>query len=411
MKNDVIKKMIAVVALSALAACGGGGGGGDSSSSSGSSSSDSSGGSGAVLTGAVADGYLRDARVFLDRNNNHVYDAGEPETRSGDQGRYSLDVEPGDGDLYPVVVEVEAGVTVDEDSGAIDSDYVLESPPGRWQFVSPLTTLVKLEMDKNSSMTEVQAMLKVSNALGVTTSISLFDDYLDTSNVAAVSVSEYGRTHRVARIVASALGRLRTVINQNLGGIIDPGEEVLVSYMISDQIMAEADQVEEALAVERSGGRVVDVDSLVESIDSAINSDTLNTDLLFKYQDRMSQQPESWDMQAPEVVESFPAAGERTSVDTRIVISFDEDLDEALVGNSILTLSGAEGAVSGTVSYDNATRELSFAPDNNLIANSDYDVILSAEVADALGNNLMADVSWSFSTIFDLLPPEMPDDL
>lgn len=65
-------------------------------------------------------------------------------------GVYNLTVSPGEGELYPVIVEVIAGQTIDEDDGlAVTNGYFMEALPGRWGFVSPLTTMVALEGEKS----------------------------------------------------------------------------------------------------------------------------------------------------------------------------------------------------------------------------------------------------------------------
>src|SRR6056297_2716990 len=99
-----------------LTACEGGGGGSDTSSAT-STPTTTSEPTASTLSGTVADGYLQGARVFLDRNGNRVYDSGEPMTMSATGGAFTLSINPGEEQRYPVVVEVIAGVTIDEDDG------------------------------------------------------------------------------------------------------------------------------------------------------------------------------------------------------------------------------------------------------------------------------------------------------
>ncbi len=125
-----IISLFACLSLLLLSACGGGGGGDSSATSR--AADDGSTATLTTLTGTVADGYLRDARVFLDRNNNRIYDNGEPTAQSTTGGVYTLNVSPGEGELFPVVVQVIAGQTVDEDTGtSVVNSYLLESLPGR----------------------------------------------------------------------------------------------------------------------------------------------------------------------------------------------------------------------------------------------------------------------------------------
>ncbi|MCK4501627.1 MAG: hypothetical protein KAU22_01240, partial [Desulfuromonadales bacterium] len=225
--------LFALLSLFLLSACGGGGGG----DSSGTSRTADDGSSAIVttLTGTVADGYLTAAQVFLDRNGNRVYDNGEPMAQSTTGGAYTLEVNPGEGELYPVVVQVVAGQTVDEDTGvAVTNGYLLETLPGRWQFVSPLTTLVGLECNKNPSLSEQQVEIAVRSQLGIADSVSLFTDYIMPGNVDEALAVEYSRAHRAAQVVANIMGSLRVSIAQNLGGQVADAEQLLVAYMVSD---------------------------------------------------------------------------------------------------------------------------------------------------------------------------------
>jgi len=392
--------------LSLLAACGGGGGGdSDSGTPAGSVSAGAT-----TLSGKIADGYLRGARVFLDRNSNGRYDNGEPTTQSTAGGIYTLAVNSGDGELYPVVAEILPGQTVDEETGvALAESFLLESPAGKWQFVSPLTTLVKQEQDKNPSFTELQAVLKVRSEMGIDDNVSLFNDYLALGSGGTLSAQEYGRAHKVARVVAALMAGLRTEIVQNLGGQISAAEAKMVSFMISDQISQEAAQIKQALNTERNNGVPVDVNGLAADMESSINPSTLDADLLALYVQREEQNLPNWDMQPPTVLSQSPAPSETTSVDITVGIVFDEPLDETLIDNNLLQLSGPNGVLSGVVSYNAALNQLSFVPEQVLLPYSTYQVTLKKELADSLGNRLAEDLAWNFVTTFNQLPPPLPD--
>ena len=403
----IILSLFALLSICLLSACGGGGGG----DSSGTTKTADDGGTSVVttLTGIVADGYLRDARVFLDRNNNRVYDNGEPTAQSATGGAYSLDVNPGDGDLYPVVVQVVAGQTVDEDTGApVAHSYLLESLPGHWQFVSPLTTLIKLERDKNPSFSQQQADIAVRSQLGIVDSVSLFSDYISPGGVDAAVAAEYNRTHRTAQTVANLMGSLREGISQNLGGV-DDAEQRLVSYMVGDQILWQAPLIEQAFNNERNSGTVVDVASLTSDIAAAVNLANLDAAAIARYEQRLEQNFDTWDMQPPQVQSQSPPAGDTASIDTVISLSFDEPLDETLLTNGIIELTGPNGLVSGNLDYDSEHIRLTFTPNQFLIPFSNYQVTVRGDLADALGNSLGTDLTWTFTTIFDQTPPPLPD--
>ncbi|BES72616.1 hypothetical protein RE428_36340 [Marinobacter nanhaiticus D15-8W] len=124
-------------------------------------------------SGRVIDGYLRNARVWLDLDGDYQYDAadvevvvgvnpertitladGEPTAMSGDGGRFSLDLssfevnptlaadlDPTD---YPLVAIVIPGVTEEETHDGyvtLEHAYQMSAPPGE-QYVTPLATMV-----------------------------------------------------------------------------------------------------------------------------------------------------------------------------------------------------------------------------------------------------------------------------
>ena len=408
----IISQFCCGLALLLLSACGGGGGG---DTPSGSRTADSGDGTLSTLSGTVADGYLRDARVFLDRNNNRLYDNGEPMAMSTAGGAFSLEVNPGDGDLYPVVVEVIAGQTIDEDTGlTVSQSYLLEAPQGQWQFISPLTRLVKIVREKNPSFTELQAVLKVRADFGINDSVSLFADYLahGTGGVDAgdvLSATEYSRAHKAAQVIAALMGSLQADIEQNLGGQLAAGDQQPVAYMISDKIEEQAATIKQALDDERNTAQPVDVTALIATTTGAVDTSGLDADLLADYLVRISQALPTWDMQPPQLLSRTPPANDTAPVDITVGIVFDEPLDETLLAGELILLSGPNGLQPGSLSYDATAQKLTFTPSQYLLPFSDYQVTVKKELADSLGNELPQDESWVFSTIFDLQPPALPD--
>ncbi len=399
---------IALFALLALLSACDGGSGGDPNATS--RAADDGSSALTSLTGTVADGYLTDARVFLDRNGNRVYDNGEPMAQSTAGGGYTLEVNPGEGELYPVVVEVVAGQTIDEDTGGpVANSYLLETLPGRWEFVSPLTTLVKLERDKNPSLTEQQAEIAVRSQLGIADSVSLFTDYITPGSVDPVLAAEYNRAHSAAQVIANIMGSLRANISHNLGGQIADVEQLLVAYMVSDQVLGQATLIEQALNDERNQSSMFDVSALTVAIIAEINTDGLDVDLLALYEQRVEQNLETWDMQPPQIQSQFPSADDAASVDVIVSILFDEPLDETLLTSGIVELSGPNGLVSGILDYDVDHTRLTFTPSQLLLPFSNYQITVNEVLADTLGNPLGEDISWMFTTIFDQTPPLLPD--
>ncbi|MFD2231231.1 hypothetical protein [Alkalimarinus sediminis] len=204
---DVNSKALLFSSILSLAVTGCGGGSGGSSSPSVAKSSDSSS---ASISGAVADGYLYGATVCLDMNDNKRCDQSEPTATSGTNGQYTLlNVTAEDAAKHAVVVEVSAS-TIDEDTGsAVGKSYVLTSPPGKYAFVSPLTTLVHTTMDMLKTTEGDAEQIVKQNMAFDRSNMSLFNDYIKGANEAP-----YQQLHKIAQIAAYILGQNHQTFNE-----------------------------------------------------------------------------------------------------------------------------------------------------------------------------------------------------
>ncbi len=401
--------LFSFVLLVLLTACEGGGGGGGSSSVT-SAPTGTSETTASTLSGVVADGYLMGARVFLDRNGNRVYDSGEPMAMSTAGGAFTLSINPGEGARFPVVVQVIGGQTIDEDDGQpVTASYLLEAPPGRWQFVSPLTTLVHLEMQKNPTMTLQGAELKVKQKLlGVIDEFSLFDDYIALQSDPLKS-GKAKRTHEAAQVVASLMGTLRSGIATNLGGQIAPDDQRPIAYLVSDEILRRSDKIEEALNQHSDSDPTISILSIVAAVEEQIDSQTLSRERLDLYAQAIAQNLEVWDMEPPRIVQRNIQQGAIVSVATRVAVTFDKEIDPATISAEAVSLLRSGSYVSGAVAYDAELNELRFTPDQMLFPDSDYTVVVSGQLADHTGNKIGSDLTWQFSTLFDLTPPPLAE--
>lgn len=99
----------------------GGGGGSSATSSSGTTSSIS------TLFGIVSDGPIKNARVFLDVNNNGVYNEGEPYDITNSKGEYSIPYVLKPGLEYMLIAEGSGGLgTIDELDNVDDNGVPIE---------------------------------------------------------------------------------------------------------------------------------------------------------------------------------------------------------------------------------------------------------------------------------------------
>ena len=157
------KKVLSVVAASVLSlgliGCGGGGG---------SSSSNGSGSTG--ISGKAVDGYLRNANVCLDMNNNGICDAGEPFTTTDVNGAFSLDVSKvkNDANYTNATILVYGGI--DQDTGS-NFTSVLEAPKNPTVNVTPITTqvvaLIKQGIPKKEAEQKIKKILNIDSNISI----------------------------------------------------------------------------------------------------------------------------------------------------------------------------------------------------------------------------------------------------
>lgn len=103
------------------------------------------------LSGKVIDGYVSGATVWLDFNNNGVFEDGEPTAVSGEAGNYSLELTESQqqcAQYATLYVDVPVGA-MDEDLGEVTEAYQMVRPPQMSPLnddsllhISPLTTVL-----------------------------------------------------------------------------------------------------------------------------------------------------------------------------------------------------------------------------------------------------------------------------
>ncbi len=165
-----------------------------------------SGGTGtlAKISGTVADGYLTNATVYLDKNSNYQLDAGEPSTKSGENGAYTLDVEPADVGMYPIVALVIKGVTIDKDTNlAVTNSYVLSmhkeyvSGSVSSNFISPISSQLRelMETGRYSSIQHAADTLRTE--MGLLAGTDMTADFIATNHT---------KMHYAAQNMATLMG-------------------------------------------------------------------------------------------------------------------------------------------------------------------------------------------------------------
>lgn len=177
------------LALAGLGAAGGGGSGGGSSDGSGGDSSSGGGGSATAptTTGFVVDGYIRNALVFRDDNENGILDNGEVSTRTDDNGAFELSGE-GSGPI------ISSGGT--DISTGLAFTGTLKAPAGS-SIVSPITTLIQELTDDGVTSVEA-ATAKVSTILGISTDV----DVLNVDPIASENSQLFAAGVKVVNLIS-----------------------------------------------------------------------------------------------------------------------------------------------------------------------------------------------------------------
>lgn len=107
----------------------------------------------------------------------------------------------------------------------------------------------------------------------------------------------------------------------------------------------------------------------------------------------------------PTVVSTIPADNAvNVPSNNAITATFNEVVTG--VSAATFTLSGPGGAVTGTVSFDEASRTATFTPSANLIIDAAHTATITTGIVDLAGNALAQDFVWSFTTTLpDTTPP------
>jgi len=172
------------------------------------------------VTGKVADGYLVNASVFLDKNSNYQMDAGEPSTMTDANGAYTLMIDPADMGKYPIVAMAIKGQTIDKDTNqTVPNSYALSMPASAMtgsvssNFISPMSTLIREKMAANPGMTLNDAMIQLRNQMNMPAGIDMMSDYVAGSQ-SGTNASSYRTMHTTAQQMADLMaGQAPLVMN------------------------------------------------------------------------------------------------------------------------------------------------------------------------------------------------------
>ena len=104
------------------------------------------------------------------------------------------------------------------------------------------------------------------------------------------------------------------------------------------------------------------------------------------------------DITAPTVTDWAPT-GTDVSVTTNITATFNEAMNpDTLNSGTVIVKNSTGSTIAGDITYNSATKTVTFDPTSNLEYSETYDVNVTTGVADLAGNNLASHKTWSFTT-------------
>ncbi len=165
------------------------------------------------ISGNVADGYLVNATVFLDKNGNYQLDAGEPFTTTDENGAYTLNIDPADVGKYPIVALAVKGVTIDKDTNqAVANSFVLSMPKDSVNgtvsnnFISPLTSQLREMLETGKYATLPQATDALRTKMGLPAGTDVLADYMAVNN--ANNTTLHAAAQNIATLMGNQMGQV-----------------------------------------------------------------------------------------------------------------------------------------------------------------------------------------------------------
>jgi hypothetical protein len=225
-------------------------------------------------SGTVIDGYLQNATVCVDVNGNKECDSTEARNNTNLAGYFSVATLTS----APLVVAVTPGLTTDslvmgQAGNSVINDFFLTAPLLS-STVTPLTTLVQVGVEQGYYTDFSAGSAIVATALNVSAGTDLANyDYLSAGD-ARVAVA----ATIVTNALASAIANIQANVTTNTENTYETAVRVLIDPSLaggaSTSLMQEIGSNVALAVTEGASVSDVDVSSLVDSIETVIESDT-----------------------------------------------------------------------------------------------------------------------------------------
>jgi len=214
-----------------------------------------------TLEGRVADGYLVDAKVCLDLNNNNACDDNEPSVMSLAGGLFSIsDVTEEQLSNSAIIVEAIVGQTYDEDAPSltIDQAFTLSAPIGQ-TFISPLTTIIKSNMDSGMSYSSALTQLITKTGLTIDPTVDYVAAKIN-SDLSAEERADYASAHEIAKIITGLIAARST------------GNEALSLTEIAEEVDQQLAKIADAVETAEENNEDIVIDDIITDINDDIES-------------------------------------------------------------------------------------------------------------------------------------------
>lgn len=195
------------------------------------------GGTGSVakpVSGNVADGYLINAAVFLDKNGNDQLDTGEPTTTTDENGAYTLTIDSADIGKFPIVAHAVKGVTIDKDTNqAVANGYILSLPKeivsdsADSNFISPISTWIHKTMTANPDRNLPDVLSQLRITMNLPGGMNMLADYVHLGSASSTDPNRdnYRIMHTAAQNMVPLLaqGKPFRNISTSIRGMMGTG--------------------------------------------------------------------------------------------------------------------------------------------------------------------------------------------
>ncbi|MEI6299798.1 MAG: Ig-like domain-containing protein, partial [Betaproteobacteria bacterium] len=356
----------------------------------------------AAITGAVADGYVRGAKIYIDENGNGIADASEDTGVVTDAaGKFTLQTTKVGAILAVGGVNIDTGVV---------NTLVLKAPTGS-TVINPLTTMVQAYLEAHPTATIAAAETIVQNGLGLPNIDLLSYDPLSAGDANAVAVqkkaaqlasvliiaaSDPSGTLTAAEAANAVIGNLLTAIGTGTGVPVNLADLTTLTSLLSNG----------------AGGSVTD--KLVTDIvtaSSAIGSAANLGAIAAAQGQSLDTTPPSAPTMAPDLLAGYDSGVSATDNVTKVTspvvrVSFNTtalDGSAAVTGNVVKVYAGITMLATVTLS---ATDIAAGYSDVQLSTLADGSYAVTAEISDGAGK--ISPASAALGIVIDTLAPGAP---